>query len=702
MGKDKAFKIGRCLIQTADHSILFEDGSGHAMQPKYIEVLTYLASHHPRVIPRHELIDEIWNGNYYVGEKALTNTIWHLRQNLAEATEEGEVIETIRKAGYRLLLTPIWQQESIAETSIESSRIETKKLKVNIYVVSLILLCGILLFYSFSKPNQRLSIPIIEQVTRDPGSELFPSASPDGRFIAYSWVSPDGQTNMYMLDRSQPELAARQITFDLAEESQSVWSNSGTYLYFSRRNRTKSTCEIVQMEVATNQEITIADCPTRGGYYYLDIAPDDNTLAFRGVDKEIGNTGIYFIQLHNKDATPIRFSCSFECGYKDRDMAFSPDGKKIAITRRNYWFSEDILLVDLKTGDEQPLVSREEDIMGLTWHPDGDKIIYATEHANIKQGYVIDVHSKQKQALNVEGFSYPSYSKQSGELFFHYQSERYYISKLLIDKKVASSPFPVMESEFSHLYPDYSAKADRIVYVSNESGFYELWMADSSGMNRQQLTFLERSVNYPRWSHNGDKVAFLAPVENSNSDRIFIIEVESKKVTALASPFQLHNRPTWSFDDSAIISAGYNNEFTDLYQISIQGGATERLTFDNGRYGIMTSPTTLLYTRTKAGLWQKELGGKPFLKLDKDIFSARYAWIHDNNVVYYRQRTPEHQQYLRYDFNQEIQTELFRLPPSRKRGYQEISLNSQKGELLFTSGKSAQSDIKKLEHPLLN
>jgi hypothetical protein len=102
---------------------------------------------------------------------------------------------------------------------------------------------------------------------------------------------------------------------------------------------------------------------------------------------------------------------------------------------------------------------------------------------------VINIHSKTKFSLNVNGFSYPSFAKDTKELIFQYQNERYHISKLLIDGEFASSSFPVIESEYSHLYPYFSEQANKVVYVSNGSGFYELWMSNIGGMNPQQLIY---------------------------------------------------------------------------------------------------------------------------------------------------------------------------------------------------------------------
>ena len=79
---NQAFTIGNCQIIPIEYAIKFDEHEKQSLQPKFIEVLCYLAEHYPRVIPREELIENVWAGNIYVGEKALTNAIWHLRQNL--------------------------------------------------------------------------------------------------------------------------------------------------------------------------------------------------------------------------------------------------------------------------------------------------------------------------------------------------------------------------------------------------------------------------------------------------------------------------------------------------------------------------------------------------------------------------------------------------------------------------------------------
>ncbi len=705
MKSTKAFKLGNCQILPLEFSIQFENSNKQSLQPKLIDVLVYLAKNYPRIITRDELIEHVWLGNNYVGEKALTNAIWHLRKSLKDVSHDDEVIETIRKAGYRLLVEPEWQENSDpSDTQISQSGHDKSKFTklLPLFIVFILLFVG-MFYWQLNDKKPAFSQAKITQITREPGRELFVAPSPNGRFIVYKWYISEVSSGLFILDRQQPQLPAKQLTFEKDIVGHSVWSIDSEYLYFSRYNRDKSQCHIVQMKVTSRQEKIITDCALTGGYSYIDISPDGKTLAYQGHIEAVKQRGIYFFRLDQENAQPIRFSCLENCGYRDRDMAFSPDGKKIAVSRRFSRFVENIYLIDLNTGASEQLTFGEEDIVGLTWHPDGEKLVFATQRADVRQGFVYDVKSKNSLNINIEGFSYPAFAKNSGQLFYQHRKEQYHIASLKLNETIATSPFPIAKSEFNHHYPDYSSVTKRIVFISNESGHYELWSANSDGDKRKQLTFLKQAIRYPRWSHDGSKIAFLAPLEKESGDKIFILDMNSLRVSELKSPYKEHNRPTWSFDDSAIISAIYDNEYTDLFQININDGTTRRLTYDGGRYGIMISPTRLLYTRIKNGLWEKDIEdtSEILLRINGELFKTLYTWTVLKNQVFFRQNAADHQQLSFYDFKKAQLTPLARMPALSIANYSSLTLAPERGELLFTGSDKPQADIKMLEHPLL-
>ena len=123
--QDNPFKIGQCLITPEEFTIQLENREKQSLQPKFIEVLCYLAKNYPRIIPREELIEQIWGENSFVGDKSLTNAIWHLRKNLSQADNGNEVIETIRKAGYRLVIEPKWLENKTDNSQVSTNQANT-------------------------------------------------------------------------------------------------------------------------------------------------------------------------------------------------------------------------------------------------------------------------------------------------------------------------------------------------------------------------------------------------------------------------------------------------------------------------------------------------------------------------------------------------------------------------------------------------
>ncbi len=739
------FKINQYLIIPAEFSIQMADGDKQSLQPKFIEVLVYLAQNHGRVVPRDELINHIWGQDSYVGEKSLTNAIWHLRKKLI--CDKEEIIKTIRKAGYQLMSEPKWQpvaKVTVANTISEADFVESS---INYSVASAINSSResddkVSLFPNSSSPsagksnrqNQRellatskfilkinstyllvafiitlLALLFFQQVpddetqkitaiTKHPGSELFPAPSPDGRYVVYSQTSTNQATNLYMQDTHQPQLAPKQLTFDNASQGHSVWSNDGQYLYFSRKNKTDRSCHYIQLNIASQQERQIATCPMQGVYYYLDISPDDKTLAVYNKDLQAVRTGIYFIDLTSDNFNMTRFSCNSDCNYKDRDMAFSPDGKYLAVSRRINRLSENIYLINLQTKVTEQITFDEGDIVGLSWFQDSQQLVFAVQRADRRFGFIIDIDNKISTPLDLSGFSYPSIAKQSQQLYYQEREDNSSLVSLKLNDEIANSPFPVLQSNFTYESPDYSPINDLVVFSSNESGFDELWSAKPDGSARKQLTTLKLNIRYPKWSHDGKKIAFLAPLPNNEGDSIYIYSIKEDRISLLNSPFRQHNRPSWSFDDSEIISAIYGEHHTDIYSINIADSSTKRLTNDGGRYGLMITENTLLYTKLKKGLWQKNIAtneqGK--LVIPGVDFNTIYAWTYNKGHVYYQKLFDDHYQLVFYNLTENLVMPLVRLPLDSISKTDSLTYIEAKDRLLYTSSSFPRANIKML------
>ncbi|TPH18558.1 winged helix-turn-helix domain-containing protein [Litorilituus lipolyticus] len=713
MAMDKVFTLGQCLVTPAEFSIQAKGHDKKSLQPKMIEVLCYLAKHYPRVIPRDELIENIWGENSYVGDKSLTNAIWHLRKHLTQTKDnhDVEVIETIRKAGYRLLIEPQWQDESASVVSdshnettvISSSRVKLST-KWSLSLAVLVFTIMVMIFVIDTNKNTE-SHPEISQITKHPGSELFPSPSPDGRYVVYSQLSTNQPINLYMKDTWQPQLAPKQLTFDNATEGHSVWSHDGQYLYFSRKDKQARKCKYIRLKVLSHQETELADCPMKGGYYYLDISPDDKTLAVYNDEKAAEDTGIHFIDLTDESFPIKRFSCAQNCGYKDRDMAFSPDGKSMLVSRRVNRFNENIFLVNIADNSSKQLTFGEEDIVGFTWYPDGKHVVFATQRADIKHGFILNTKSLKQHKVDIAGFSYPSIAKQGNQLFFQQRQENQFIASLPLHTEVASTPFPIMRSNASHRSADYNAHTNKLAYVSNESGHFELWTARADGSERTQITQLKQTISYPKWSHNGKHIAFLSSADAGSDEKIYIYSTENQKIKQLKTPFAKHHRPSWSLDDKNVLTAIYTNEFVDIHSIHLQDNSIKRLTFDGGRFAIMATPSIMLYTKLKRGLWQKDLSKNDELKqteskqvISGKQFSTLYAWAHHQGKVYFQKTFKDHQHLVVADLNSNTIEPLVQLPLNSISNTNKLTYVTNTDNVLFTSDSYPKANIQAISY----
>ena len=705
MKQKTTFRLGHCKIVPIENSIMFEGEKKCSIQPKSIEVLCYLAEKYPSVISREELINKVWGENSIVGDNGLTNTIWHLRKILKPINHDGDIIETIRKVGYKLSISPDWEQtaSSIQPSTTQTPNASTKIKKTfssykKIIYTSISILLLIFIYSTFK--NKKLEPLKNIQITKQQGAETHPSPSPDGKLVAYNKISiTDGTTDLYIQNVHNLELPPKRITFDKHKEGFSVWSNSGEYLYFSRDNKDENECKIVQFDVRSRQEKEISNCKIGIKSLYLDISPDDKTLAYSHQENADEDRGIYFIRLDQENPIPVRFSCRMNCKYTDRDLAFSPDGKTIAISRRTNEYSENIFLVNLKDKTSEQLTYDQDDILGFTWYPNGEKLIYASQTSDNRYAYILNLDTKKIQSLPLSNFNFPSLAKKSHQLFYEVLSDKYHISQLQLDDGVASSPFPTIQSEFNHLNSDYSQLRNRIVYSSNESGYYELWSSDPNGANKKQLTNLKTLVQTPRWSNSGDKIAFLSAPQ----DNISILDVKTSKVTQLPSPFTNHYRPTWSYDDKAIISNVSKLNADGLYHIDIESGKSKQLTYDKGRLGIMISESTMLYSIPGKGLWQKNIiENTPSINIiDSSLFRTRYTWAYNDNGVYFKQKTKNIYQLSFYNLMNNEFTPLIRIPKHTLKNTTSLTFINNANKLLFTSAENPQSSIHMLKLPLL-
>ena len=90
---------GKLLLDAATHRVTW-CGNALKLGPTEFKLLHYLMRHPERVHSRSQLLDKIWGDHVFIEERTVDVHVKRLREALGSA---GEMVETVRGAGYRLV-----------------------------------------------------------------------------------------------------------------------------------------------------------------------------------------------------------------------------------------------------------------------------------------------------------------------------------------------------------------------------------------------------------------------------------------------------------------------------------------------------------------------------------------------------------------------------------------------------------------------
>lgn len=92
-------RAGRLTLDPATYQAAI-DGVPLDLTLKEYQLLLFLVRHPNRVHTRTELLDRVWGGDYYGGTRTVDV---HIRRLRAKTEAAGDLIETVRGVGYRLV-----------------------------------------------------------------------------------------------------------------------------------------------------------------------------------------------------------------------------------------------------------------------------------------------------------------------------------------------------------------------------------------------------------------------------------------------------------------------------------------------------------------------------------------------------------------------------------------------------------------------
>jgi len=141
-------------------------------------------------------------------------------------------------------------------------------------------------------------------------------------------------------------------------------------------------------------------------------------------------------------------------------------------------------------------------------------------------------------------------------------------------------PQVLLTSQEPIMSPKWSPDCRQIVYTSFETSRQSIFLQDLSTGAREQLTDFTGINSSPVFSPDGTKLALVLS-KDGNPD-IYVMDLRTRDLRRVTNHFAIDTEPSWTPDGESLIftSERGGNSRPQLYQVSLESGWVERLTFE--------------------------------------------------------------------------------------------------------------------------
>ncbi len=435
----------------------------------------------------------------------------------------------------------------------------------------------------------------------DRGAEAYPAFSPDGKSLAFSLRLEKGEP-YHLYIRRLPNGERRQFTNADGSDTGPAWSPDGADIAFLRVKDGHGECLVAP--ASGGEARKIADCGAQSDATLPAVAwmPDGKSLVVSAA-REDKPPIIALVFASGGALTPITDPPAGTQG--DSTPAVSPSGQTIAFARAGAAEGDDIYTCDLSGRNLQRLTFENRSIRGLAWTPDGSHLVYAAPRTGQWRLWRLPAAGGSPRDLGIPGRSaqYPAIGAE--KLAYTLNPSISAIWRAPLGAGEGTEGEELVRSQGREFNPAYSPDGKFIADISDQSGFDEIWVSNSDGGDRRQITHLKDRSNprRPRWSPDGQTLAFEASIgaNTSEIDTVSVAGGEPKRILANAG------NPSWSNDGKSIyfVSEGQIGKVaakpgSERLMLSKREGANQPQESSDGKY--------VYYTQFGA-VWRVPSGG---------------------------------------------------------------------------------------------
>lgn len=455
-------------------------------------------------------------------------------------------------------------------------------------------------------------------LTAMPGTEYSPTFSPDGSQVAFSW---DGeQQNNIDIYVKLVDGATNPLRLTTAEAAEFFpsWSPDGRWIAYYRMG------SLYVVSPLGGQERRLADVATALIRIRPSWTPDSKSIIIPARAPE--GSRLTLVSVSDGQQQPLPFNQRTFAG-----GAISPDGKRVAIADNPVRSSEDLYIASIDGSGLRRITDDGLPIMGIAWTPDSREIVFASDREGGGLWRVAAREGAEPERVpgTGSGSRHPAISlsaKGPGRLAFCNAVSDENIWMADVAPEEVGAP-PVLRnatmfpgSNRAEYSAEFSPDGQRVAFVSNRTGNFEVWVAATDGSNQTQLTaFRSGDVNHVRWSPDGTQLAVGAVVKG-NRDVYVLASQAPAAPRKLTSELSDDGRPRWSRDGKWIYFRSDRSGRNEVWKAPASGGLAVQVTKEGGQDSLESPDGRTLYFdgRSRGGVWRMPVeGGTPELVTER-------------------------------------------------------------------------------------
>ncbi len=510
-------------------------------------------------------------------------------------------------------------------------------------------------------------VPLVAvPLTSYAGVEEWPTLSPDGTQVAFSWDGERQDKRDIYVKQIGVEPPFR-LTSDPAMNYSPAWSPDGGFIAFLRELSPAKTVIVVVPQRGGPERILgeIKGSMLQALPYgpYLSWTPDSKWIVCPEPNNGQHAWALHLLSIESGEDSELTNPPSSEAG--DVGPAVSPDGRILIFSRVSPdFFNVTLWMLHLGPGykpssKEERLESSGMTNVGTAWLPDSREFVFGSG-TGTNNGLWRSTPSKdavpRRLDLGIAAVQ-PTISRLGNRLAV--ATIQYDLNIWRVDLKEPgrepTQPISFISSTKIEQYPAYSPDGGRIAFMSDRSGTTEIWICDSDGSKTRQVTSFGGAAVYgPSLSPDGQNIALTVAQKGMKED-IYVVSVNGGNPRQMTTHPAEDKWPSWSHDGKWIYFTSTRSGREEIWKMPSSGGDSVQITRNSGDAPRESPDGRFLYYMKgwpdAVTVWRANLDGSEEAKVLEGLHSeAQWAVVKEGIYFFRLPDKAGHSDLSYYDF----------------------------------------------------